>query len=68
MTRRRIAAAADATLTESSTRATVSQNKLATQRAELDAATDRLAQERASVSDDGPGGGGGRRAAGGGKR
>ena len=51
-TRRRIAAAADAALTESSTRATVSQNKLETQRAELDAATDRLAQERASVGDE----------------
>ena len=50
--RRRIAAAADATLTESSMRATVSQHKLETQRAELDAATDRLAQERASVGDD----------------
>jgi hypothetical protein len=49
--RRRIAAAADTTLAESSTRATVSHNKLETQRAELDAATDRLAQERASVSD-----------------
>ncbi len=49
--RRRTAAAADAALAESSTRATVSQNKVDTQRAELDAATDRLAQERAEASD-----------------
>ena len=50
--RRRIAAAADAKLTELSTQATVLQNKLETQRAELDAATDRLAQERTSVGDE----------------
>jgi hypothetical protein len=50
--RRRAAAAADATLAESSTRATVSQNQLDTQRAELNAATDRLARERAEVSDE----------------
>jgi hypothetical protein len=49
--RRQTAAAADAGLAELSTSATVLQNKLETQRGELDAATDRLAQERASVSD-----------------
>ncbi|HTQ22381.1 AAA family ATPase [Mycobacterium sp.] len=51
-TKRRIAAAAGCRLTESSTRATVLQDKAATQRAELDAATDRLTEERASVSDE----------------
>jgi AAA ATPase domain len=51
-TRRQTAAAADAGLAELSTSATVLQNKLETQRSELDAATDRLAQERASVSDE----------------
>jgi hypothetical protein len=50
--RRRIAAAADATLVELSTRAMVLQNKLDTQRGELDAAAGRLAQERASVGDE----------------
>jgi AAA ATPase domain len=50
--RRRAAAAADAAFAESSTRATVSQNKLDAQRAELDAATDRLARERVEVSDE----------------
>ena len=50
--RRRTATAADAILTELSTAATVSQNKLETQHAELDAATCRLAQERASAADD----------------
>jgi AAA ATPase domain len=50
--RRRIAAAADARLAESSTRATVLLNKLETQRGELDAATGRLAEERASVGDE----------------
>jgi AAA ATPase-like protein len=51
-TRRRIATAAGSRLAEKSTRATVLQNKAATQRVELDAATDRLAQERTSVSDE----------------
>jgi hypothetical protein len=50
--RRQIAAATDAGLAELSTDATVLQNKAETQRSELDAATDRLAQERASVSDE----------------
>ncbi|OBI93490.1 ATP-binding protein [Mycobacterium sp. 1245805.9] len=50
--RRCAAAAAAAALAESSTRATVSQNALAAQRAELDAATDRLSRERAEVSDE----------------
>ncbi|MGO9385328.1 MAG: AAA family ATPase [Mycobacterium sp.] len=50
--RRRTAAAADGTLAELSTRATVLQNTLETQRSELQAATDRLAQERMSVSDE----------------
>ncbi|HUH71878.1 MAG TPA: AAA family ATPase [Mycobacterium sp.] len=51
--RRRIAAAAGGRFAELSTRATVLQNKLETQRTELAAATDRLTQERASVSDEG---------------
>jgi hypothetical protein len=51
-TRRQTAAAADARLAELSTSATILQNKLETQRSELEAATDRLAQERASVSDE----------------
>ncbi|OBI20161.1 hypothetical protein A5712_18455 [Mycobacterium sp. E2327] len=50
--RRKAATAADAALAEASTRATVSQNTLQAQRAELDAATDRLARERAEVSDE----------------
>ncbi len=50
--RRRIATAAATKLTELSTRATVLQNKLETQHTELDAATDRLVRERASVSDE----------------
>ena len=50
--RRRIAAAVDAALAESSTRATVLRNRLETQRDELDAATGRLAQERSSVGDE----------------
>ena len=50
--RRRTAAAVDAVLAESSTRAKVLQNGLDAQRAELNAATDRLAQERAEVSDE----------------
>ena len=44
------AAAAAAKLTETATRATVLLNNAATQRVELDKATERLAQERASVS------------------
>jgi AAA ATPase domain len=50
--RRRAAAEANATLAEIATRATVSLKNLETQRAELDAAAGRLAQERASVSDE----------------
>ena len=50
--RRRIAATAAAELAELSTRATVLENKLDTQRAELKATADRLAQERSSVSDE----------------
>ncbi|OBI49572.1 ATP-binding protein [Mycobacterium sp. E787] len=50
--RLRTAAAANATLAESATRATVSQNNAEAQRAELDAAAERLAQERASASDE----------------
>ncbi|MGO9929701.1 MAG: AAA family ATPase [Mycobacterium sp.] len=49
--RRRTAAAADGRLAELSTRATVLQNTLETQRSELQAATDRLTQEPTSVSD-----------------
>ncbi len=49
---RQAAAAADAGLAELSTSATVLQNKSETQRSELDAATDRLAQERALVGDE----------------
>ncbi|PBA32545.1 hypothetical protein CKJ65_07275 [Mycobacterium intracellulare] len=49
---RQAAATAAAALAELSTRATVLQNTLAAQRAELQAAADRLAAERASVSDD----------------
>jgi len=50
--RRQKAVAADARLAELSTCATVLQNTVETQRSELDAATDRLAQERSSVSDE----------------
>ena len=50
--RRRIATAAAARLNELSTRATVLHNKLETQRTERDAATGRLARERASASDE----------------
>ncbi|OBG26379.1 ATP-binding protein [Mycobacterium sp. E3198] len=50
--RRRVAAAADAALAESTTRATVSQHTLEAQRTELDAAAARLARERATVSDE----------------
>lgn len=50
--RRRNAAAVTARLTDLATRATVLENALKNQRGELDAATDRLAQERASAGDD----------------
>ncbi|OBF90153.1 hypothetical protein A5773_01230 [Mycobacterium sp. 852014-52450_SCH5900713] len=50
--RRRTATAESARLTELATRATVLHNTLQTQRGELDAATDRLARERASAGDD----------------
>jgi energy-coupling factor transporter ATP-binding protein EcfA2 len=50
--RRRQAAAASRRLAEKSMRATVLQNTVAAQRAELDAATGRLAAERLSVSDE----------------
>ncbi|MEB4212292.1 AAA family ATPase [Mycobacterium sp. 94-17] len=49
---RQATVAAAAVLAESSTRATVLQNTLQAQRAELDAATGRLAAERASAGDD----------------
>lgn len=49
---RQAATTAAAALAELSTRATVLQNALEAQRAELQAAADRLAAERASVSDD----------------
>lgn len=49
---RRTAAATTARLAELSTRATVLQNALETQRGELDAAADRLAHERNSAGDD----------------
>jgi hypothetical protein len=51
-THRRVVALAAAKLTEISTRATLSNDKLATQRAELAGVADRLAQQRASVSDE----------------
>jgi AAA ATPase domain len=51
-TRREVATAAATKLAELSTRATVLQNKLETQRTELDAAAARLERERASVSDE----------------
>ncbi|OBH34975.1 hypothetical protein A5692_12425 [Mycobacterium sp. E342] len=50
--RRQNATAAATRLTELTTRATVLQNTLETQRGELAAATDRLARERASAGDD----------------
>lgn len=50
--RRQAATAAATGLTELSTRATVLQNTLQAQRAELDAAAGRLAAERASAGDD----------------
>ncbi|CDO89994.1 hypothetical protein AWC29_04215 [Mycobacterium triplex] len=51
-TRRQAAAAADARVAETSTRATLLLNEATTQRAELASATDRLAQERTSVTDE----------------
>jgi hypothetical protein len=51
-THRRVAAAAAAKLTEISTRAVLSNDKLATQRAELAGVADRLAQQRAAIADD----------------
>jgi hypothetical protein len=50
--RRRVAAAAGCRLAETSTRATVLLNTATGQRVELDAAGDRLTQERATVSDE----------------
>jgi uncharacterized protein YhaN len=51
-THRKVAAAAVAKLTELSTQATLSSGKLATQRAELAAVADRLAQQRATATDE----------------
>jgi hypothetical protein len=51
-THRKVAAAAAAKHSEISTRATLSNDKLATQRAELAAVADRLAQQRAAVTDE----------------
>jgi AAA ATPase domain len=51
VTRRKTATAAAAKLTETSTRATILLNNAATQRVELDKATEQLVQERAAVSD-----------------
>ena len=51
-THRKVAAAALAKLTELSTQATLSSGKLATQRAELAAVADRLAQQRATATDE----------------
>ncbi len=51
VTRRQNATATAAKFTETSTRATILLNNAASQRVELDKATERLAQERASVSD-----------------
>ncbi len=51
-TRRKVAAAAAAKLTEKATQATLSNDKLATQLAELAAVADRLAQQRATVPDE----------------
>ncbi|OBI00592.1 ATP-binding protein [Mycobacterium sp. E2733] len=50
--RRRTATAVTARFTDLTTRATVLRNTLETQRGELNAATDRLARERASAGDD----------------
>jgi hypothetical protein len=51
-THRRVAALAATRLTEISTKATLSNEKVATQRAELAAVADRLAQQRAIVTDE----------------
>ncbi|MEZ0366268.1 AAA family ATPase [Mycobacterium sp. pUA109] len=51
-TRRREAAAAAGQLTENTTRAALRRDKVAAQRTELDAVAERLAAQRASVSDD----------------
>jgi AAA ATPase domain len=51
-THRKVAAAAAAKLIEISTKATLSNDKLATQRAELAAVAERLAQQRAAVNDE----------------
>jgi DNA repair exonuclease SbcCD ATPase subunit len=51
-THRKVAAAAAAKLSEISARATLSTEKLSTQRAELAAVADRLAQQRATITDD----------------
>jgi hypothetical protein len=51
-THRRVAALAAAKFTETSTKATLSNDKLATQRAELASIADRLAQQRATVADE----------------
>jgi hypothetical protein len=51
-THRKVAAAAAAKLSEISTRATLSTDKLATQRAELAAVADRLTQQRVAVTDE----------------
>jgi chromosome segregation ATPase len=51
-THRQTATAAGSRFTETSTRATVLLSKSATQRVELDKATEQLAQERTSVSDE----------------
>jgi AAA ATPase domain len=50
--RRKAAAVAAARLAETVTRTTVLRDKLLAQRAELDAVTDRLAQQRGAVTDD----------------
>lgn len=51
-THRKVAAAAAAKLTERATKATLSNEKLATQRAELAGIAERLAQQRATVPDE----------------
>jgi AAA ATPase domain len=51
-THRRVAALAVAKLTEISTQATLANDKLASQRAELAAVADRLGQQRATVTDE----------------
>ncbi|MBV9720353.1 MAG: AAA family ATPase, partial [Mycobacterium sp.] len=51
-THRRVAALAATRLTEKSTRATLVHDKVATQRGELVAATDRLTRQRAAVTDE----------------